>query len=220
MVLAEGCTNGSRLCAVVSDIDHDNELSERGGILVDLAHCDKGNDQLLGYQELLNFDPTMSVSGDKILTQSDSTSASILVQGGYGPFAVETTYRLDLFRPNRLQISTIITRRGEEGALVAVAGGMNNIESPFTLSFDRKRRSPGFLHRQFVGKGPSELSKAATPADLVVAVGARGLNADISYGQRVVSAKLIRSNGRQRTLPHFFFSDEMATTLNFFSRPF
>lgn len=220
--LGDYALSNGHLCAVISDIPHDNELSPDGGILIDLAHCMDGNDQLMGYQELFNLAIDMGVSGRRIETRTEGSSASVVVHGGYPGLSVETTYQLSLLSPDRMRVTTKVTREGDGVPVFAFAGGMNNIESltPFTLSFDPEGRSPGFLHRQFVGKGASEIGQAGVPADLVVAVGASGLGSEVSYGQQVVSAALIKANGKRRALPRFFFSDEMATTLTVFTRPF
>ena len=46
--------NGT-LCAVVSDPSHESVLSAQGGILIDLAHCGRADDQFNLIQPLLNF---------------------------------------------------------------------------------------------------------------------------------------------------------------------
>ncbi len=216
-------TNG-HLCATVSDLAHDNELSPIGGILIDLAVCVLGNDQLLSYQEILNLSTQSPVTGRKIETSFDEDKAAIVVHGGHQGIAVETTYSLSLDRPNRLRITSRVRREqaaaGDE--VFAFAGGMGNIYSltPFTLSLDEEARSPGFAHRAFLGQNPMKIGRAAAPADIVFAVGSSNVAAGVSYGQQLVSAQLISATGKTTILPHFFFADETASTIAVFSKPF
>ena len=45
-------SNGT-LCAVISNIDHESDLSVKGGVLIDLGYCDRPDDQFVAAQDLL-----------------------------------------------------------------------------------------------------------------------------------------------------------------------
>jgi len=87
-------SNGS-VCAIVSDVSHESELSVRGGVLIDLGYCGRADDHYVGAQDLVDSSRETPVNIDRIAARVGPTAAVIRTFGGQGGVVVETSYRLD-----------------------------------------------------------------------------------------------------------------------------
>ena len=213
--------NGT-LCAVVADPSHESDLSTAGGGLVDLGFCGRDDDQFILYQELLNNSLGDPVPAESVAAEIDARAARLVVRGGRDGVAVETRYELDPALPRRLRIETRVSRGRDAAKLYGFAGALANVQSltPFGAGLGSAAISRGYVHPSYADRGLSGISKAAVPADLVVAVGAEELQPGIAYGQRLVSVRLEDDTGKAVALPHFFLCDSLATVVATFVRPF
>lgn len=214
--------NGT-VCAVVSDPSHESDLATTGGGLVDLGLCGRADDQFLLYQELLEGRLDDPVRVGEVRAEVDATTARLLTRADADGLRVETRYELDMEAPRRLRVETRVACDSEEhGRLSRLGGAVANVRglTPFALSLHAPSLSRGFVHPAFAGAGRSAVLHAASPADVVVAVGAAELEPGIAYGQRVVGAHLEHADGGRQPLSHFFFVDGLASTLVVFARPF
>jgi hypothetical protein len=213
--------NGT-LCAVVADPSHESDLAATGGGLVDLGFCGRDDDQFILYQELLNNSLSDPVPAESVAAEVDARVARLVVRGGRDGVAVETRYELDMAVPRRLRIETRVSRGEGAMRLYGFAGALANVQglTPFGIAARSAAISRGYVHPSYKGRGLSAISRAATPADLVVAVGAEELQPGIAYGQRLVAVRLENDTGEAVPLPHFFLSDSLATVVATFARRF
>jgi hypothetical protein len=213
--------NGT-LCAVVSDPSHQSNLAATGGVLIDLGYCGRADDQFLIRQPLLNNSLTSPAPVTSLRPEVGDGEARLVATGEQDGIEVVTRYALDLARPERLRIETRVARTGPGVRLYGIAGALANVRSlsPFSLSTTDPQRGRGFVHPAHAGLGLGALSAAASPVDVVVAVGAAPLEPGIAYGQRLVDVHLERSSGERVEVPHFFLVDGLATVLATFARPF
>jgi hypothetical protein len=101
--------NGT-LCAAVSDAEHESPLSDSGGVLIDLGHCGRGDDQWSALQPLLNLDRSVSLPVEAIEAGADAEGSWVRVAAARSGIDVVSTYRLDLVAPHELLVTTEITR--------------------------------------------------------------------------------------------------------------
>ena len=111
--LGDWALGNGTLCAVVSDPSHESILSPRGGVLVDLAHCDRDDDQWNVLQPLVNLSRELVVPVTDVRAESREPDAavSLVTRGELLGLEIETRYRLDLERPDALRITTRLSRR-------------------------------------------------------------------------------------------------------------
>ena len=87
-------TNGT-ICAVITDVPHENEFSSLGGALTDLGFCDRKDDHFTTMQDILDADRKRPVDIMRIETESDASSVSIITYAQRDAVAVKTRYRQD-----------------------------------------------------------------------------------------------------------------------------
>jgi hypothetical protein len=213
--------NGT-LCAVVSDIAHESILSSRGGLLVDLGHCDRGDDQFHVLQPMLNVSREQVPPIQEVTAQRSEDEAQITTQGAFDGLVFTTRYLLGLQDPEVLRIRTEL-RRVAEGVRVRVLGDVtlhgNGSLSPFTASTRRPEHSVGFRHPQVNPERPLEMVRAIIPADLHVLVGSDALEPGVAYGLRLGDAWLRRANGEREPLPFLSINGVDFTMLGVLSAP-
>lgn len=201
-------SNGT-LCAVITNIDHESDLSINGGTLNDLGFCDRDDDQFVTTQDLLDGSRTTPVNINRIDTAIGDGAASILTFGVQGDVSVETRYTVREDSPNTLFISKNIRRHDEDvDGFSVFTPVMLNYQSmePFVLASDDLSKSTGFSLQEFVTRGPSAFGDAAQPADTIITLGPADSLVPISYGWRMISAtKLL--NGERTPLPSFVLAD-------------
>lgn len=210
------------LCAVISDTAHESDFSTRGGSLVDLGRCGRGDDQFLIFDQLRNLSPSRSLPVAIVTAEQGGGWAQVRAAGEEDGIAAETIYRLEAAAPGRLRISTRVTRRADGQSLFGVGGAFANAYTlrPFVTSIASPGRSRGFVGPAFIGKGAGAVADAAVAADAVVLVGDSTISPGVSYGARIVRAEHESSEGARQSLPLFIVADDLATILAIFSQPF
>ncbi len=214
-------SNGS-VCAVISGIAHESELSVRGGTLIDLGYCDRADDHYVGAQDLIDSSRDTPVNIERVDAKVGPNSAVIRSFGGQGGVIVETSYRLDADVPDKLFISKHLTQREGEPSVALYTSIFFNYHSlvPFVASTVDPRRSNGFVQESFVSRGPTEIATFARTADLIVALSPADAEAPITYGWQMVSAKRSNADGTIVDLPFYALADFSALSFLAITEPF
>ncbi|MCP3982987.1 MAG: CehA/McbA family metallohydrolase [bacterium] len=214
--------NGT-LCAAISDPSHESSLSNQGGVLVDLGHCGRSDDQWTTLQPLVNLSQSGVVTVSTVRTEQSDADARVITVGNRDGIEVETTYTLGLAETRALGITTRITRR-EPGERFFAYGTAVLHPSGALRAFTSNRRHPehsvGFEHP---GGNPASVTSmigALVAADLVVWVGSGSIGPPISYGLDLISAMRHDASGRQRPAPGLSVTGESFTLTGAFPRPF
>ncbi len=214
-------SNGS-VCAVVSGVAHESELSVRGGTLIDLGYCDRADDHYVGAQDLIDSSRDTPVNIERVDAKVGPDSAVIRSFGGQGGVVVETSYRLDSAEPDKLFITRRLTQREDEPSVALYTSIFFNYYSlvPFVASTVDPSRSNGFIQENFVARGPSEIATFARTADLIVALSPTDADVPITYGWQMVSAKRSNADGSVVDLPFYALADFSALSFLSITEPF
>lgn len=214
-------SNGS-VCAIVSNIDHESELSVRGGVLIDLGYCGRADDHYVGAQDLIDSSRETPVNIDRIDAKVGPDAAVIRTFGGQGGVVVETSYRLEADSPDRLFIQKRLTQRTDASSVGLYASVFFNYHSliPFVASTHAPARSNGFVQENFVSRGPTEIATYARTADLIVALSPSDAEAPIAYGWHMRSATRSSPEGERVALPFYALADFSALSFLSLSEPF
>ncbi len=210
------------LCAAISDAEHESVLSARGGVLVDLGHCGRADDQWGVLQPMLNLSRKSALPVAEMRAETQAGEAHIIASGQLNGLYFETRYSVDLVQPRRLRVRTVLqrTRDGEAMFLfgdIALHG--HRQLTPFTLSSERPDLSPGFVHPAIDTDSSVSMARAMVSADAHVLVGGTQLEPGIAYGWRLVDARLEQADGTQVALPPLAANGEHFSMLGAFSRP-
>ena len=207
-------SNGT-LCAVISDIAHENEFSSRGGGLVDLGFCDRADDHYTTSQDLLDGQRTRPMDIDRIEIGSSGNAASIITFGSADGAEVETRYSLDDQHPNQLSISkrVRVTDENKPGFNFYSPFWFNyHSMDPFVFASRDNAFSRGFNNEDFVTRGSSAIREAALNADTIILSSPPDAEQAISYGWQLKSAKRI-SGEISYEVPTFVLADEESTVM-------
>jgi hypothetical protein len=215
-------SNGT-LCAVVSDAEHEGVLSERGGVLVDLGHCGRADDQFNLLQPVFNLSRGSVPPVDEVSADRGEREARIATRGRRRGVVFETVYALGSEDPERLRIRSRL-RRVEPGERLFLFGDVmlhgNASLSPFTLSLRHPDRSEGFAHPPVDPDAPLTMLRALSAGDVQILVGADLVEPGIAYGLALESARLVERDGRERALPSVSLCGVDFSTFGVLSRPF
>ncbi|MFT6490765.1 MAG: hypothetical protein ACJAXQ_001549, partial [Parvibaculaceae bacterium] len=176
-------SNGT-ICAVITNVNHESDLSINGGTLNDLGFCDRDDDQFVTAQDLLGGSRSTPVNITRIDSAVGDGAASLLTFGVQGDVTVETRYTVREDAPSRLFISKHIRRHDENADGFSVfTPVMLNYHSmePFVLASNDLSKSTGFALEEFVTRGPSAFGDAARPADTIITLGPADSLVPISY---------------------------------------
>ncbi|MFO0687808.1 MAG: CehA/McbA family metallohydrolase [Myxococcota bacterium] len=183
--------NGT-ICAAISDPAHESPLSPRGGVLIDLGHCGRADDQWAVFQPLLNLAQSEIVPIETILSGQDETSAWIQTRALYRGVEILTTYRVDRERPTALAIA-FRARRLAEGerlfGLGAVTLHASGQLAAFSLSRGDLATSRGFAHPPNDRSSTRKMLASLVDSDATILVGGEA-GPPISYGLERVAATL------------------------------
>ena len=211
--------NGT-VCAAISDSAHESPLSPRGGVLIDLGHCDAGDDQWGVLQPLLNLSQKELVPVEQVLAGRDEKSAWIRTRALYNGVEVLTTYTLSAAEPTALAVS-IRARRVEAGARLFAIGAIalhaSGQLSSFSLTRADLATSRGFAHPPSDRSSTRKLLASLDAADLTVLVGSEGWP-PISYGIEQIGAALEES-GEQNPISTFTITGNHYTLQNALANP-
>ena len=200
--------NGT-LCAVVTAVEHESDLSTRGGTLVDLGFCDRADDHYTSKQDLLDASRGSPVNVHRVEIAQGEEQASILTIGGERGLLVETRYTVDAAAPTELTITRRVVRRRDDAPNPGLYAPVTfNYASllPFVFSSEDPARSSGFSHRLFYTEGVGAIPDAARAADTIVLVTPPDTEVPISYGWQLREARRVTAT-ETRVLPRFALAD-------------
>ena len=214
-------SNG-HLCAVISGREHQTYLSPYGGVLVDLWHCEKANDQWVTFHEQYNMDKQKIPPVETIQPQVSGEHADIIVIARLDGIQSVTRFRMGLANKGVLELQTTLTRYAEGDALQMLGSNVlhpRGAMAPYTLDISGREFSIGFAQPDVDTAKPKEILKAITRADLQVLVGDQRTGTDISYGLQPVSATLM-SGGERETLEPYLIASETFTIFGVFTEDY
>ena len=200
--------NGT-LCAIVSAVDHETDLSASGGTLVDIGFCGRADDHYVSKQDLLDASRATPVDIHRVEIAQGQDTASILTIGGSNGMLVEIRYTVSMDAPTELAISRRIIRRHDDAANPGLYAPITfNYASllPFVFSSTDLSQSSGFEHTLFFTRGASAIADAAKAADTIILITPPHTEVPISYGWQLISARRIAGADTQ-LLPHFALAD-------------
>lgn len=216
-------SNGT-LCATISALHHESDISPRGGALVDLGYCDRADDQLVVLHDLRDGSLATPLEMDQVAAQVGTEQAAIISTGNSAGLVHEIRYRLDRAQPSRLRISKRIRRTNDDAPgfrlLVPLLFNYYSMET-FLLSSTHPERSTGFAQIGFSSQGVAAFADAARRADTIVALGAPHSEVPVTYGWRIVSARKREIGSEQwQALPRFAAADGQASVFLVLADPF
>ncbi|MGI9324204.1 MAG: CehA/McbA family metallohydrolase [Pseudomonadales bacterium] len=221
--LGDWALSNGTLCAIVSDIDHESDLSARGGALVDLGYCDRADDQFVVTQDLLDGSTARPIDMQRINARLGSDQAAVVSTGGYGGLVQETQISLSLAKPGQLRIRKRIQRRRDDAPsfrlLAPILFNYYSMET-FLLSSSNPDHSTGFSQIGFSDQGLSAFADAARALDTIVALGAVDAEVPVAYGWQLRSANKTTADGEVLSLPVFAAADAGASAFLVLNDPF
>lgn len=209
-------SNG-RLCAAVSDIDHETGLSASGGWLIDLGHCGRGDDQFSYTHLVPMMRNDLIMPGKHIETETRDGRAAIVVHHRGGALAGRVRYELSAAEPDTLTIISEVwrTEPGDKMPLIAQMWlHPHRSMTPFVVATQTPALSPGFQHLSY-----KDAFGAMAPGDLNVLIGDANAGPPIAYGIKTERAVLVDKAGDERELNQFAVSGQWFSLQGWMTRP-
>ncbi len=215
-------TDGT-LCAVISSREHPTYLSLHGGVLVDLWHCEKANDQWSTTHFTFNLrkeeiPPTLQINAG---TSDDE--AWVETTASDGARRVVTRYAFGAANPGALTVTSTITRT-KEGPPLQLYGGLilhpRGSLTPFTIDTLDGEFSRGFDQPEIDTTDPTSIVSSASAADLQILLGSRHIEPSISYGVQMLDATHTDRDGNREAVMPFLMGGQYFTLVSIFSEPF
>ncbi len=198
-------SNG-RLCAAISDIDHDAGIVVGGGSLIDLGFCDRSDDQWSYANVLTGLAKEKAIPAKVISAHNSEGRAEIRVVGEDQGLRQTLRYVLSDEHPDELELWVEVERIGR-GRRVQLSGMLtlypNRAMTPYTLSSYLPQYSLGFDHPVIDRNNVFSLVGGMMPADWNILLGSHMAQPSISYGVQLESATLTDREGRDHALPQF-----------------
>ena len=158
-------SNGT-LCAVVSDPEHESQITPRGGVLIDLGHCGANDDQWNVMQPMLNLSQSELVPVDSVEGGADAKRAWVRTRAVFNGVEIVTTYALDHDHPKTMDVRTR-ARRIEPGDALFSIGQLllhTDAQTPvFTLDRRIPEASVGFVYPETDRRSLMSLVAAIMP---------------------------------------------------------
>ena len=214
-------SNG-RLCAVISGREHQAYLSPFGGVLVDLWHCQKANDQWVTLHQMYNMDKQKIPAVETIVPKLWAGDADLIVSARLDGVESVTRYRVSNIDADVLSVQTTLSRYADGDSLQMLGSNVlhpRGVLAPYTLDTREREFSIGFAQPQVDTTKPKQILQAITRADLQVLVGDQRTGTNISYGVQPVSATLV-SDGQHKTLEPYLIASETFTLFGIFTEPY
>ena len=199
------------VCAAIAGLEHESMLSDRGGVLVDLGHCGRADDQWGVLQPVFNLSRDEIIPVDSIRAEVTQGEARIITTGRLHGVRAETVYAVGPAPSAVLTLRTTVEREAEGDAVgliadIAIHG--NGQLAPFTLATRNSGTSLGFEHPEVNIDSPFSAADAMVRADFQVLLGSREVEPQIAYGWRIVDAQIQRRDGRVEALSHLAMNGE------------
>ncbi|MBW2231453.1 MAG: PHP domain-containing protein [Deltaproteobacteria bacterium] len=199
------------ICAAVSSPDHESVLSDGGGVLVDLGHCGRDDDQWGVLQPMVNLSRDNVMPVREVGAEVAAGQARIVTAGQISGLRVHTVYSVDHHQPTRLRIVSRIEREADGDAVFLFADvalhGHRQLTA-FTMASTRPSLSVGFTHPAVDVGSNLAMVNALQRADTQVLVGGSELQPGIAYGWRLVGAWVQRRDGSADPLAHIALNGE------------
>ncbi|PCI64670.1 MAG: hypothetical protein COB37_00980 [Kordiimonadales bacterium] len=206
-------SNGT-ICATFSDLDHESDLSTKGGVLIDLGFCGRADDQFVSTQDLLGGDRRATLDVYKVDVSVEDDVAVFTAYARRGTLELVTRYSLSADNPTRLMVDKTLRRTAEgdhtAGIYVSFLFNYKSMET-FLFSSEQTDWSNGFQQEEFSVRGTSAMDVASRNADTIIYVGVRDAVTPIAYGWRMVSSELHEDDGDITKLPQFALADYYGT---------
>ena len=204
-------SNGT-LCAVISDVDHEGQLSPKGGSLRDLGFCGRADEYFLETGDLVD-----GSQGKRFDAQSVSVvnGNEVHVVSAYDNAEMTVRYYFDAASPTELKIEKRYRLLDDSDSFNLISPLHFNYRAlePFVFSSTHINRSNGFQQEDFVSRGVSAMTVAARPADTIITITPPSVEAPISYGWQLESAQRVNADGERYALPHFVLADNESTAM-------
>ena len=210
------------LCATISAVEHESDLSSEGGSLIDLGFCGRADDQIVVLHDILDGSTSRPVNARRIEAIDNGKTSAIRVFSGAEGIAVETTFSVHPDQPTQLQIHKKISRRHDDAPnfFIYVPVFFNYFSmQTFVIDSQQPERSTGFYRPAFFDKGITNFGAAAQPADTIIALGSKGTGVPIAYGWQLRDAQR-RTATDSEPLATFALSDQGSTIFLIPAKPF
>jgi hypothetical protein len=209
------------ICAVISDPEHESPLAPKGGVLIDLGHCGRANDQWAVLQPMMNLSQAHVVPVTEISAGTTTGEAWIRTRALFAGVEVVTTYSLSLSEPTALRVSTEAKRLEPGDSLFSIGTILMHTSGqtrPFSLLRKRPEASIGFEYPPSDRRSLFSLVNALVASDLNILVGAEGMPS-ISYGIEQLGASVSAEDRTTESLRTFVVTGLHFTAFNTLTRP-
>ena len=176
-------SNGT-LCAAISNPDHESPLVPTGGVLIDLGHCGRNDDQWAVLQPMLNLAQSTVVPIHSVEPGQAEDEAWLETRGLFRGVEVTTRFSVSRATPHAIHVQTRAVRKEAGEAVFALGQVVLHASAqarPFSLLLDPDAASLGFEYPEADRNSLPSLLGALHRSDLVVLVGQEALT-PISYG--------------------------------------
>lgn len=197
-------SNGT-MCAVVSDVAHESGLMAWGGSLVDVYHCESGNDQWSFHHVIPNIDKDLPFKPVSIDAFESNGKPGLRVEFAGVGLNLRSEYSFVSSSKTQMRVVHSLTR-SEENASLTMLGLLalhpHASLAPFSISTKYAEYGLGFSYPGSDMNDTLSVVDALVPADIHVYVGDSALG-EVSYGVQTNSAVLVNSEGERELLPVF-----------------
>ena len=206
-------SNGS-LCAVISDIAHENEFSSKGGSLIDLGYCGRADDYYTSEHDLINANRSLVLHTEAISAEQGPDWAAIIVSARQENTKVVTRYKVNLAEPTQLQITKRVSLVDAKKEGLNLFNLLNfNLRSlePFVFNSKNPKASNGFELDEFTSREKTEIRHYARNADTIISISPPNAPIGIAYGWHIKAVR--RIEGEQSIdLPKFVLADNVSNS--------
>ncbi len=218
--LGDWALSNGTLCAALADPDHETVLSQRGGILVDLGHCGRGDDQFVQLQSLFNFSRSNIPPTSELFTEVEDGEARVVTAGEMAGVRFRTVYALDEDEPERMRVTSRVERTEPGDAFFlfgdVVLHGTASLQA-FTANTTDPSLNIGWSHPPVDPDRVFTMMRAIQTTDLQVLVAGGAPRPGISYGLRLGPSYRVRRDGTRESLPSMGLNGDDFTILGVFS---
>ncbi len=187
--------NGT-ICAAVSDPAHEGMLYPSGGVLIDVAHCGRDDDQWTTLETMWNLSRDTTLVMRDIEAGREGDRAFVRTQGERDGVRVEIHYEVGLAEPRILHVRMRAERFADGprfSSLSLMTLHPTGQTRPFVAFRAAPEKSSGFSYPASDPTSTLSLLRALIPADLHVFVGTAAAP-ELAYGFELVRAERIHAD--------------------------